>query len=380
MTGSLIYPLILLAKAAVSIQRLKEYEDWNIHEKPFSKPKAPKDWPTNGEIVVHKMCVRYRDNLPLVLKNISFRIQAGQKVAIIGRTGSGKSTSLLCFMRILEMAKDETGANMGYVMIDGQKIDQIGLHELRRNLAIIPQDPFLMQGTLRYNIDPSNEYSSSQIVAVLRAVSLLETIREEDIINQRLRELKLEAEEVMSSLGDEQKNKKLEGFKDKDEYIRSTIKLDLDPEVKIIKEQGICSADKLSFKILEGGSNLSIGQRQLVCIARALIKQPKILLMDEATANIDQKTDSIIQNLIKERLKETTVVTIAHRLITVVQYDKVIILEKGEKIEEGSPAGLLDDAASFFSGLVKEGGDEFFGKMKMAANDHSLDPAELFAD
>jgi ATP-binding cassette subfamily C (CFTR/MRP) protein 1 len=132
---------------------------------------------------------------------------------------------------------------------------------------------------------------------------------------------------------------------------------------------------------------LSIGQRQLICIARALVKRPKILLMDEATANIDQKTDSVIQNLIKNTLKETTVVTIAHRLITIIQYDKIIILEQGKKVEEGSPAELLDLQGGWFRRLVNESGhgltgksqEEYINKMKKAALDHSLDPANLFA-
>lgn len=169
-------------------------------------------------------------------------------------------------------------------------------------------------------------------------------------------------------------------------FMTSTIRMDDDPDIKRIQDEGVTNEDKLSFELDTRGSNLSIGQRQLVCIARALVKQPKILLMDEATANIDQKTDSVIQNLIKNTLKDTTVVTIAHRLITVIQYDKIIILERGKKVEEGAPADLLDLEGGWFKKLVNESAhgddnsnDEYLRKMKLAATDHSLDPADLFA-
>ena len=378
-SGSLIYPMIWLAKAAVSIQRLYEYAKWNHHEKQFNTPKAPHNWPNEGKIEAKNLSIRYRKGLPLVLNGIDFTIEPGQKVAIIGRTGSGKSTTLLAMMRILEMAKDRNRAELGSIEIDGVNIGSVGLHELRGRLSIIPQDPFLMQGTLKFNVDPSGEMDDFDIIDILKDVSALEGIREQDVINQRIQELKERGILEVEKMSENEKNELAEGFKSVDEYILTTIHPDDDPEIKRIKEEGVSDHDKIHLKIEEKGSNLSIGQRQLVCIARALIKRPKVLLMDEATANIDQKTDSIIQNLIKNRLNETTVVTIAHRLITVVQYDKIIILEKGQKIEEGSPRELLEDEGSFFTKMVMEGGKEFRRKMKLAANDFSLDPAVLFA-
>ena len=176
-------------------------------------------------------------------------------------------------------------------------------------------------------------------------------------------------------------------FRTVEDFAASTVKIEDDPDIRRIQSEGVTNQDKLAFELEARGSNLSIGQRQLICIARALVKKPKILLMDEATANIDQKTDSVIQNLIKNTLKETTVVTIAHRLITIIQYDKIIILEQGKKVEEGSPADLLDLPGGWFRRLVNESGhgltgkaqDEYINKMKKAALDHSLDPANLFA-
>lgn len=379
MSAYLMYPMLILFKAGVSIQRLYEYAKWKIHEKKFSKPLAPERWPSKGEIIVENLSVRYRKGLPLVLDGISFRINPGEKVAIIGRTGSGKSTTLLTFMRILEMAKDEDGNPLGHITIDGQRIDELGLHELRGNISIIPQDPYLFEGTLRFNIDPLNEYTDSQIVEVLEAVSVLDTIKAEDIINQRLADIKKKVKKELNKMDKKKKEDLIKGFENEEDYISSTLKVDVDPEIRRIKNQGVTLSDKLNLNIEQKGSNLSIGQRQLICIGRALIKNPKILLMDEATANIDQKTDAVIQNLIKNTLKNTTVVTIAHRLITIIQYDKVVILERGKKIEEGRPCNLLEIDDGYFTGLVSEGGKEFFEKMKIAANDMDVDPAALFA-
>ena len=380
MTASLIYPMIFLTKSAVSIQRLYQYAKWKHHEKPFFTPKAPANWPNSGEIYVHNLSVRYRKGLPLVLKGVTFKVQPGEKVGIIGRTGSGKSTALLTFMRILEMAAYDNGQPMGYISIDGQRIDEIGLHELRGKISIIPQDPFLLEGTLRFNLDPDTRYEDEELISILKSVSVFDTIKLEDIVNQKYKKLKEKMKKKIEKMPEKEKKRLTKGFKDVDTYVNSTVKMDDDPILKRLNSKGLEEADKLSLELEQGGTNLSIGQRQLVCIARALIKQPKILLMDEATANIDQKTDSIIQKLIKETLKNTTVMTIAHRLITIVQYDKIVILEKGVKIEEGSPAELLEDGESFFTKMVAEGGKEFVEKMKLAANDRSLDPAALFAN
>lgn len=378
MTGALFYPLIMLAKSAVSIQRLIEFAKYKTHEKPFLTPKAPENWPSKGRIEVSHLSVRYRTGLPLVLDDISFDLDPSQKMAIVGRTGSGKSTTLLCLMRILEMAKGPDGRPTGYVKIDGQKIDEIGLHELRANIAIIPQDPFLFEGDIRSNIDPKNKYDDAQVVQALEQVSVLETIKESDLINQKIQKLKDKQKKKYKKMDDEKKKKIKEKFKTVDEFVKSALNEIDDPEIRRIKEQGITSEDKLKFEIEAKGTNLSIGQRQLICIARAIIKNPKILLMDEATANIDQRTDAVIQKVIKNCLPNTSVITIAHRLITIIQYDKLLIFEKGKKIEEGSPLELINKGG-YFCGLVEEGGEDFKKKMIYAAENREIDPATLFS-
>ena len=149
---------------------------------------------------------------------------------------------------------------------------------------------------------------------------------------------------------------------------------ELDPIVSA--SSSMSNREKLEYIIESGGSNLSVGQRQLICIARTLIRKPKILLMDEATANIDERTDSIIQRIIKNDMPETTVVTIAHRLVTIVQYDKIVVLDNGLKKEEGAPLDLIN-SGGLFSKLVDEGGDIFRAKMTKLASDRTVDPSSI---
>ena len=372
--ASLIYPMIKLVKAGVSVDRLKEYIAQSDFEKPFSKPEPPsREWPSKGAIKARNLSIRYRPGLPLVLKGIDFEVEAGQKVAIVGRTGSGKSTTLLAILRILEMAVDGKGSPLGSISIDGTDIAAVGLHKLRGKIGIIPQDPYLFEGTLRFNIDPSGNYSDEQLIEVLRAVSVIQTIKSEDLVTQRIQDLKGER-------NTDQKNSGSNENSSSPKNIEKILNLNNDPFILKIRNEGASNAEKLQFKIDSKGANLSTGQRQLICIARALINKPKILLMDEATANIDQRTDSIVQRLIKTRLGETTVITIAHRLLSVIQYDKVIVLENGEKVEEGAPYNLLEKGEGIFNGLVEEGGDEYYQRMVRASSDWSIDPADLFDD
>ena len=348
------------------VQRVKEYIDYNTFEddlyKKDRKNQDPKkiNWVTEGKLQVKNIYTRYREGLPLVLDNLSFDVKPGNKVGIIGRTGSGKSTFMLCMMRILELAgkEDQDGERLdtaGSIEIDGQDIKELGLHELRIGLTIIPQDPFLMAGSLRENVDPLEQHSDDEIIQALRTCKLLETMNTEAIINQKIQKHK-----------EEEKKKSL---KSKKKYSEEN-----DPELKKLKhKKKVTDLEKLDFELEAKGTNLSIGQRQLVCIARALIKKPNILLMDEATANIDQKTDSIIQGIIKHNLKDSTVITIAHRLVTIIQYDQLVILKDGKKIEEGSPIELIRQGG-YFANMIEEGGEEFRKKMVHCAENRDVDP------
>jgi ABC-type multidrug transport system fused ATPase/permease subunit len=243
------------------------------------------NWPNKGKIEFLNFSVKYRPDTEIVLKNLSFVIQGKEKVGIVGRTGSGKSTITLCLFRILE-------ATEGRIMIDDVDISSIGLDKLRKNLTIIPQDPALMEGTLRYNIDPLDKCSDSDIIKVMEKI----------------------------------------GF----DYI--------------VKKNN----EGLHQEIAEGGSNLSVGERQLICITRAILRKSKIIIMDEATASIDYKTEEIIQKAITELLNDSTFITIAHRIKTIINYDKIIILDNGQIVDFDTPKKLLNDKKGLFYELYSK--------------------------
>ena len=242
-------------------------------------------WPDKGKIEFINFSVKYRPNTEIVLKNLNFLIQGHEKVGIVGRTGSGKSTVTLCLFRILE-------ATEGKILIDDIDISKIGLNILRNNLTIIPQDPALMEGSLRYNIDPLDKNEDNEIIKVMQKI----------------------------------------GF----DYI--------------IKR----NKDGLNQEIAEGGSNLSVGEKQLICITRAILRKSKIIIMDEATASIDYKTEEIIQKAITELLKESTFITIAHRIKTILNYDRILTLDNGKIVDYDTPKNLLNDKNSLFYELFSK--------------------------
>ena len=242
-------------------------------------------WPSHGKIQFENLSVKYREDTDLVLKNLNLTINPKEKVGIVGRTGSGKSTITLCLFRLLE-------ANTGKILIDDIDISKIGLKKLRENLTIIPQDPSLMEGSLKFNIDPLDLNSYEDILEVMKLI----------------------------------------GF----DYI-----IDRDPK-------------GLSQEISESGSNLSVGEKQLICITRAILRKSKIIIMDEATASIDYKTEEIIQKAIHELLNDSTVITIAHRIKTILNYDKIVTLDHGEIIDFDSPKNLLEKKEGIFYELYQK--------------------------
>ncbi|CAG2120013.1 unnamed protein product, partial [Medioppia subpectinata] len=223
----------------VCVERVREYSELNS-EKSWQSTDAYKpsdDWPTSFSIDFINYSASYRPGLEPVLKELNFRIESGEKVGIVGRTGAGKSSITLALFRIIE-------PTFGQIMIDGVDVTRIGLHDLRSKLTIIPQEPNLFAGTLRLNLDPFEEYSDQQLWTALERAHLKD-------------------------------------------YISGT-------------------SDGLSHEISEGGDNLSAGQRQLVCLARALLRDTKILVLDEATAACDLQTDSLIQTTIAEQFSDCT--------------------------------------------------------------------------
>uniref|UniRef100_A0A3B5QTI6 Canalicular multispecific organic anion transporter 2 n=1 Tax=Xiphophorus maculatus TaxID=8083 RepID=A0A3B5QTI6_XIPMA len=272
----------------VAVERVKEYSEtkteapWEVEDK-----KPPAEWPTQGNVEFNEYSVRYREGLDLVLRNITLSVKGGEKViGIVGRTGAGKSSMTLCLFRLLEAAGGE-------ITIDGVKISEIGLHDLRSKLTIIPQEPVLFSGTLRMNLDPFEKYSDDDVWKALE--------------HSHLR--------------------------------------------KFIGNQPA----KLELECTEGGENLSVGQRQLVCLARALLRKTRILVLDEATAAIDLETDDLIQSTIRTQFEDCTVFTIAHRLNTIMDYTRVLVLDKGQIAEFDTPTNLISKRGIFY-GMAKDAG------------------------
>ena len=294
MTGTLLFNINALTQSMNAIQRIEDQVDFDEFEANFDAPQPQKDWPNTGKISIKNISIRYRKNLPLVLDNISFEIVPNENIGIVGRTGSGKSTFLLAVTRLLELAENENCDSqvpkLGTIEIDGVDISKIGLHHLRKIITTIPQDPLLFEGKLKFSIDPLGLHSEEEIVRAVKLVGLDETIQ----------------------------------------------------------------GNILEHEIESSGKNLSLGQRQLLAFARAILSSPKILLLDEATSNIDKKTDLKIQNIIRNEFKNSTVITIAHRLDTVMDYDKIIVLDNGKLAEMGSVKELIERKNSIFSGMVQE--------------------------
>uniref|UniRef100_A0A3B1IDV6 ATP binding cassette subfamily C member 3 n=1 Tax=Astyanax mexicanus TaxID=7994 RepID=A0A3B1IDV6_ASTMX len=271
----------------VAVERVKEYSEtppeapWEVEDK-----KPPTDWPSEGNVEFADYSVRYREGLDLVLRNISLRVKGGEKIGIVGRTGAGKSSMTLCLFRLLEAAGGE-------ITIDGVKIKEIGLHDLRSKLTIIPQEPVLFSGTLRMNLDPFEKYSDDDMWNAL----------------------------TLSHLH------------------------------KFVSNQPA----KLALECSEGGENLSVGQRQLICLARALLRKTRILILDEATAAIDLETDDLIQSTIRTQFEDCTVFTIAHRLNTIMDYTRILVLDKGQIAEFDTPVNLIAQKGIFYS-MAKDAG------------------------
>ncbi|XP_057269004.1 multidrug resistance-associated protein 1-like isoform X6 [Pezoporus wallicus] len=271
---------------AVSIERICEYAKMDKEGPWITSRRPPVGWPDRGIIEFVNYKAQYRKDLGLALKDVSFQTQSKEKVGIVGRTGAGKSTLTNCLFRVLEGSE-------GKIIIDGIDISTIGLHDLRGNLNIIPQDPILFSGTLQSNLDPLGKHSDLELWEVLELCHLKD-------------------------------------------FVQSLPK-------------------KLLHEISEGGENLSVGQRQLVCLARALLRKTKILVLDEATASVDMETDNLVQSTIKREFHNCTILTIAHRLHTVMDLERVLVLDTGRILEYDTPHNLLQQKGAF-SEMVAEAG------------------------
>ncbi|KAG1673338.1 Multidrug resistance-associated protein 4 [Nymphon striatum] len=269
-----------------SVERVLEYGAINSEaDRECAKENTPPDnWPQTRSICATNMSLAYNTN-KFVLKDISFSIKGGQKVGVIGRTGAGKTSLVNAIFRLEEPS--------GCLKIDGIDITKIGLHQLRKNISIIPQEPLLFNNTIRYNLDPFGFYNDAKLWSALESV------------------------ELKSVIGH--------------------------------------FPERLATKFTEG-TNLSVGQQQLICLARSILKENKIIVLDEATSSVDVITDQIIQNTIRTKFKDFTVITIAHRIHTIIDADVIMVIDNGNIIEMDSPKNLVQNKDGHFYKTILETG------------------------
>ncbi|KAJ7063750.1 ABC protein [Mycena amicta] len=270
--------------------------------------KPPPEWPQEGRIEFKDVEMQYRPGLPKVLHGISMTIHAGEKIGVVGRTGAGKSSLALTLLRIVEFK--------GKILIDDVDISQIGLKDLRSNISIIPQEPILFSGTVRSVLDPFNKYDDTRLWDALRRSYLVDSGTSTPMDSESL-----SIEELVDK---------------EDENQQARHRIDLDTVVEI------------------DGANLSVGQRSLLSLARALVKDSKVVVLDEATASVDLRTDHQIQRTIQYQFKDKTLICIAHRLRTILSYDRILVLDAGKIVEFDTPLELFSQPSSIFRGLCEK--------------------------
>jgi len=262
--------------------------------------KVSKSWPSNGTLQFDNVCLRYREGLPLALDCLSFKIETGKHLGVVGRTGAGKSSLTSALFRLVEIES-------GSICLDNVDLSTLGLDDVRgrkNGMSILPQDPVLFAGSLRECLDPFNFSSDEAIIDALKAVKFRGVTKEETVLEDQVE---------------------------------------------------------------EGGANYSVGERQLLCLARVLLAQPKVLVLDEATASVDGETDIFIQKMLRTRFADTTIITIAHRLNTIMDYDFILVIDKGKAVEFGPPLSLLTTENGLFVELVNSTGVENAKILKLVA-------------
>lgn len=289
-----------------SAERLVEYATKLPLEAVYRKAEfTPEEsWPRNGVIDFKNVDFAYRPGLPNVLKNLTLHIASGEKIGICGRTGAGKSTIMSALYRLNEV-------NAGSILIDGIEIANLGLYDLRRKLTIIPQDPVLFKGTIRKNLDPFNENSDDALWDALQKSGAIE---KKDLPTIRAQ-----------TTGEDDTHTSMNRF-------------------------------HLEQIVEEEGTNFSLGERQVLALARALVRQSKILILDEATSSVDYETDDKIQKKIVDAFGNCTILCIAHRIKTILGYDRIVVMDKGEIVESASPWDLYSNKTSIFRSMCTRSG------------------------
>lgn len=290
-------------------ERIIEYS--NLATESLDGADPPAHWPSEGRLEFRDLAVSYAPDLPDVLKGLTFSIERNERVGVVGRTGAGKSSLTLALFRFLE-------AKEGGIYIDGLDISKIKLQALRSRLAIIPQDPVLFSGTVRSNLDAFDDHTDSELRDALERVHLT-------------------TPSALATPGEPSEGPPTPATTG--------------------SNQNVNPFRSLASPISEGGLNLSQGQRQLLCLARAIVSRPKVMVLDEATSAVDMATDTLIQRSIREEFCDSTLIVIAHRLSTIADFDKILVLDDGQVAEFGTPRSLMENDDGIFRGMVSESGE-----------------------
>lgn len=319
-----------------SVERVVEYLD--LPQEPpavIESSRPPAYWPSSstkeGLLTVEDLVIKYSPELPPVLHNVSFTLNARERIGLLGRTGSGKSTLAMSILRFVDPVS-------GRILIDGIDISTIGVHDLRSRLTFIPQDATLFSGTLRDNLDPFSEHEDSECLDVLYRVQMLSQSAHQSLHNSRTPSRASTPDDLASSAAS-----------------MAVTDVSMDSKTTIT----------LDTQVSAGGTNFSQGQRQLIAMARALLRRSAIIVLDEATSSIDFDTDAKIQATIREEFTDSLLLTVAHRLRTVIDYDRLIVLDAGEIAEFDTPLNLIQKENGIFRTMCLKSGT--FTELEAAA-------------
>ena len=267
-----------------SVERVMTYTEIESESGYHIEAKTPEHWPRDASIAFNDVSLRYYPGGPQVLKNLNVNIEGKAHIGVAGRTGAGKSSLTAALLRMPEA--------MGVITIDGVNLATINLHDSRRCISVLGQNPGLFSGTLRRNLDLMDQHEDADLWRVLEKVQLKSLVEQ------------------------------LEGH--------------------------------LDYEVSEGGGNFSVGERQLVCLARVLLQQNKVVILDEPTAHVDPSTERTIQTAVRDQLKECTVITVAHRLNTIRDCDKILVMEGGTVVEYGSYEELMRKEDGVFADMANK--------------------------
>ena len=292
-------------------ERIHYYATQLEEEAPLKLQQMSPSWPETGRITFENVEMKYRPDLPLVLKGLDFEVMGGERIGIVGRTGAGKSSIMSALFRLVELSG-------GAIKIDGIDISKVGLQDLRTKLSIIPQDPTLFRGTIRSNLDPFNEHGDLELWNALRKADLL-------------------------------------GSDDGEAHEVADSSVPPSPTHAQAKKAGPARLT-LETTVEEEGLNFSLGQRQLMALARALVRDSRIIVCDEATSSVDFETDAKIQRTMAQGFHGKTLLCIAHRLKTIINYDRICVMDQGRIAELGPPPELYALQGGIFRGMCERSG------------------------